>query len=69
MSTYKLTAERSFELIRVVSMNTNRKVRDVAAGIVLTGSLDLQPAPGSGQDLARPDLPSSPGLEGPNPVS
>ncbi len=36
-----MTAERSFELLRLVSMNSNRKVSDVAARIVLTGTLDL----------------------------
>jgi hypothetical protein len=41
MSTHKLTAERSFELLRRVSMNSNRKVSDVAARIVLTGTLEL----------------------------
>jgi AmiR/NasT family two-component response regulator len=41
MSTHKLTAERSFELLRLVSMNSNRKVIDVAARIVLTGTLEL----------------------------
>jgi hypothetical protein len=41
MATYRLTPERSFELLRVASMNTNRKLRDVAESVVRTGSLDL----------------------------
>lgn len=42
MTTYGLTPERSFELLRLASMNHNRKLRDVAESVVLTGSLDLE---------------------------
>jgi hypothetical protein len=49
MSTQKLTAERSFELLRLVSMNSNRKVSDVATNVVLTGTLELdRPVPREG---------------------
>jgi hypothetical protein len=41
MTTYRLTPERSFELLRLASMNRNRKLRDVAESVVLTGSLDF----------------------------
>lgn len=41
MATHRLTPERSFELMRLASMNHNRKLRDVAASVVLTGSIDL----------------------------
>ena len=41
MATHKLSAAGSFELIRLMSMNTNRKLRDIAADIVLTGAVDL----------------------------
>jgi len=41
MATYRLTPERSFELLRLASMNHNRKLRDIADSVVLTGSLDL----------------------------
>jgi hypothetical protein len=40
MATHRLTPERSFELMRLASMNHNRKLRDVADSVVLTGSLD-----------------------------
>jgi hypothetical protein len=42
MTTYRLTPERSFELLRLASMNHNRKLRDVAESVVLTGSLDFE---------------------------
>ncbi len=42
MTTYRLTPERSFELLRLASMNRNRKLRDVAESVVTTGSLDFQ---------------------------
>jgi hypothetical protein len=41
MATYRLTPERSFELLRLASMNHNRKLRDIADSVVLTGTLDL----------------------------
>ena len=41
MATYRLTPERSFEMLRVASMNHNRKLRDIAESVVLTGTLDL----------------------------
>jgi len=41
MATYQLTPERSFELLRLASMNHNRKLRDIAESVVLTGTLDL----------------------------
>jgi hypothetical protein len=43
MTTYRLKPERSFELLRLASMNHNRKLRDVAESVVLTGTLDLEP--------------------------
>ena len=41
MATYRLTSERSFELLRLASMNHNRKLRDIADSVVLTGTLDI----------------------------
>jgi ANTAR domain len=41
MATHKLPAASGFELIRLMSMNSNRKLRDIAADIVLTGVVDL----------------------------
>ena len=40
MTTHRLTPERSFELLRLASMNHNRKLRDVADSVIRTGNLD-----------------------------
>lgn len=37
---YKVTADQAFRLLARVSMHTNRKVRDLAEHLVLTGELD-----------------------------
>ena len=39
MSREKLTSERAFDLLRLRSNNTNRKLRDVAEEVALTGQL------------------------------
>jgi signal transduction histidine kinase/DNA-binding response OmpR family regulator len=41
MSSYRLPSDRAFDLLRVHSNNTNRKLRDVAEEVVLTGELPL----------------------------
>ena len=41
MVTYKVTRDQAFDLLRLASQHANRKLRDVAAGIVETGTLDL----------------------------
>jgi AmiR/NasT family two-component response regulator len=41
MATHRLTPERSFEMLRLASMNHNRKLRDIAESVVMTGTLDL----------------------------
>jgi GAF domain-containing protein len=41
---HKLTADQAFRMLADTSMHTNRKVRDVAEHLVLTGELDLGPA-------------------------
>lgn len=41
MATHRLTPERSFELLRLASMNHNSKLRDIADSVVLTGTLDF----------------------------
>lgn len=38
---YKVTADEAFRLLAAVSMRTNRKVRDLAEHLVLTGELDF----------------------------
>jgi GAF domain-containing protein len=40
---HKLTAEQAFRLLAESSMHTNRKVRDVAEDLVLTGELTVPP--------------------------
>jgi len=40
MATHKLTSDRAFALLREASNQSNRKLRDVADHVVLTGSLD-----------------------------
>ena len=39
MATYKITSEQSFEMLSQVSQASNRKVRDLAEHLILTGSL------------------------------
>jgi GAF domain-containing protein len=43
MERHKLTAEQAFRLLSESSMHTNRKVRDVAAHLALTGELSAAP--------------------------
>ncbi|SET37105.1 GAF and ANTAR domain-containing protein [Geodermatophilus poikilotrophus] len=40
---HKLTADQAFRLLTEASMHTNRKVRDVAEDLVLTGELTITP--------------------------
>jgi hypothetical protein len=46
MSTYKLTSQQGFDLLRLASQHTHRKLRDVALEVCETGMLEL-PAPKS----------------------
>jgi hypothetical protein len=41
MERYRVTADEAFRLLTAVSMHTNRKVRDLAEHLVLTGELEL----------------------------
>jgi hypothetical protein len=41
MATYRLIPERSFEMLRLAGMNQNRKLREIADRVVLTGTLDV----------------------------
>ena len=45
MERHKVTAEQAFRLLADASMHTNRKVRDVAENLVLTGALAAEPPP------------------------
>jgi GAF domain-containing protein len=46
---YKLTPDQAFQLLAQTSMNSNRKVRDVADQLVLTGELPVATTPGNGR--------------------
>jgi GAF domain-containing protein len=52
---HKLTSDQAFRLLADASMHTNRKVREVAQDLVLTG--DLAAAPPSGQQQVHRPLP------------
>jgi AmiR/NasT family two-component response regulator len=41
MERYKLTADQAFQALARVSMQTNRKLRDVAADLARTGQFDV----------------------------
>lgn len=41
MATDKVTDEQAFDLLRIASQNTNRKLRDVAADVIECGTLDV----------------------------
>jgi len=45
MERHKVTADQAFRLLAEASMHTNRKVRDLAETLVLTGELDAEPRP------------------------
>jgi len=53
MERHKLTAELAFRLLAEASMHANRKLRDVAEHLVLTGELTLAP-PGRRPPGRRP---------------
>lgn len=41
MNEYKITGDQAFGMLRVVSQNSNRKLRDVAAEVAATGSIEI----------------------------
>ena len=43
MAQHKLTREQAFDLLRIASQNTNRKLRDVAQDVIDTGTVDVTP--------------------------
>lgn len=43
MNEYKITRDQAFGMLRVASQNANRKLRDVAADVAATGSLEIDP--------------------------
>jgi len=40
---HKLTRDQAFDLLRIASQNTNRKLHDVALDVIDTGALDVTP--------------------------
>jgi AmiR/NasT family two-component response regulator len=54
---FKLTPDEAFRLLAEASMHTNRKVRDVAENLVLTGSLEIRLPPPAGATSAAPREP------------
>src|SRR3954447_2951179 len=57
---HKLTPDQAFQLLAQVSMNANRKLRDVADHLVHTGELPL-PRTGNGRRAQRGQPRSRPG--------
>jgi hypothetical protein len=57
MNRHKISRSQAFDLLRVASQNTNRKLADIAVDVADTGVLDL---PGPADDLARRDVPPRP---------
>jgi GAF domain-containing protein len=47
MATYKITRTQAFDLLRVASQNSNRKLADIALDVADTGTLDLPGAAGT----------------------
>jgi AmiR/NasT family two-component response regulator len=40
---HKLTRDQAFDLLRIASQNTNRKLHDVALDVIDTGTVDVSP--------------------------
>ena len=58
---YKVTPDHAFRLLALASMNANRKVRDVADGLVRTGELPAVTPRGTGRRPGGGQLRSRPG--------
>ncbi|WP_386050941.1 ANTAR domain-containing protein [Terrabacter terrigena] len=43
MAQHRLTREQSFDLLRIASQNTNRKLNEVALDVIDTGAVDITP--------------------------
>jgi GAF domain-containing protein len=42
MATYKTTDDQAFDLLRMASQHSHRKLRDVAEDVIITGALELE---------------------------
>ena len=65
MSAYKVTEDQAFDLLRIASQNTHRKIRDIAREVIETGTLELSQeqlsqAQLSSEQLAQTQLPGTP---------
>lgn len=71
MTLHKITRDQAFDLLRVASQTTNRKLVDVAAEVTDTGSIELPGRTGTGRRPAsRPNdrpAPSRPAARRPRP--
>ena len=54
MATRRVTQDRAFDLLRVVSQRTNRKLREIADEVVLTGALPSDKLPSGKLPSGRP---------------
>jgi len=54
---FKLTPDEAFRLLAEASMHNNRKVRDIAENLVLTGSLEIRFPPPAGTTSTAPREP------------
>jgi GAF domain-containing protein len=52
MATYKTTETQGFDLLRIASQHSHRKLRDIADDVITTGELDLPRANRAGADAA-----------------
>ena len=57
MSTYKINEDHAFDLLRLVSQHSNRKLRDVAADVAHTGELPEPPVRRREPTLSQPRQP------------
>jgi hypothetical protein len=53
MASHKVTREQAFDLLRIASQHTNRRLRDIALDVADTGTLEVVP-PGRRQAPPRP---------------
>jgi AmiR/NasT family two-component response regulator len=58
---FKLTPDEAFRLLAEASMHNNRKVRDIAETLVLTGSLEVRFPPPAGVTSTTPQEPQEGG--------
>ena len=45
MASYKTTEQQAFDLLRIASQTTHRKLADIAEDVLLTGTLDVPASP------------------------